>query len=61
MARAEVKYDEEGQFVELPPGLEFPEDVTDIEVVVVGTARWIVPVKKLTNDDEPAGSDTGQS
>lgn len=61
VARAEVRYDNEGQFVELPPGLEFPEGVTDVEIVVVGTARWIVPIQRLANDDEPTGSDTGQS
>ena len=54
VAKSEVKDDEQGQFVELPPGLEFPDDVTDVEITVVGDARLITPIQKRSTKGELA-------
>ncbi|MHB1109926.1 MAG: hypothetical protein ACYCZU_06380 [Devosia sp.] len=52
--KSNVQHDEQGQFIELPAGLEFPDDVVDVEIIVVGNARLITPVAKPSKDDKPA-------
>lgn len=59
------------QAVPLPHAVAFPDDVTDVEVTVVGTSRIISPVGKrwdayfargstISDDFERGGRETGE-